>query len=144
MGYPIATAAMDQCDIFRQKPTNKGVKGGKIKKEPVTIMHYLMPDGRFIVNFEHASTVLDILTAFIEAVVDQPHLHAMYLCLHPKLQSDYFDRALLLEDLVAVSMSPLFGHVLNHLKAWCHLHTRHVLFIFTYLIFCCLVPQTIS
>jgi hypothetical protein len=38
-------------------------------------MHSLMPDGSIVVNFEHASTVLDLLTIFIEAVLDQPHLH---------------------------------------------------------------------
>jgi hypothetical protein len=107
-------------------------------------MHYLMPDGSIIVNFKHASTVLDIMAAFIEAVTDQPHLHATYLCLHSQLPSDYFDGALLLEDLVAVSTTPLFGLVLNHLEASCHWHTRHVLIIFTNLIFCRLVPQTIS
>jgi hypothetical protein len=82
-------------------------------------MYYLMPDGSIIVNFEQASTVLNILTAFIEAVTDQPHLHATYLCLHPQLRSDNFDGALLMEDLFAVSAAPLFGLVLNHLEASC-------------------------
>jgi hypothetical protein len=103
-----------------------------------------MPDGSIVVNFEHASTVLDIVTAFMEAASDQPHQHETYLCLHSQLPPNYFDGALLLEDLVAVSKTALFRRVLNHLKASCHWHSRPVLIIFTYLLFCRLVPQTIS
>jgi hypothetical protein len=55
-------------------------------------MHYLMPDGCIKVNFERASTVLNIQTAFTEAVVEQPHLQATYLFLHPKLPLDYLGR----------------------------------------------------
>jgi hypothetical protein len=134
---------MDQCDTFRQTTLTRG-QGKNIKFESVSIMHYLMPDGSIVVNFEHASTVLDILTIFMEAVLDQPHLHETYLCLHPQLQPDYFDGALLLENLVTVSTAPLFGRILSHLEASCHWLTRPVIIIFTYLIFCCLVPQTIS
>jgi hypothetical protein len=138
-----ATAAMDKCDTFIQNPLTRG-RGKKTNLEAVTIMHYLMPDGSIVLNFEHASTMLNILTIFMAAVSDQLHLHENYLCLHPQLPPDYFVGALLLEDLVAASITPLFGLILSHFEVSCHWHTRPVIIVFTYLIFCCLVPRTIS
>jgi hypothetical protein len=96
------------------------------------------------VNFEHASTVLDILTIFMEAISDQPHLHKSYLCLYPQLPPDYFVGALLLEDLVTALITPLFGLILSHFEVSCHWHPRPVIIIFTYLVFRRLVSQTIS
>jgi hypothetical protein len=62
--------------------------------------------------------MLDILTIFMKVVSDQPHLHENYLCLIPQLPPDYFVGALLLEDLVAVLITPLFGLIWAILK--CH------------------------
>jgi hypothetical protein len=135
---------MEECDTFRQNPLTRG-RGKNINLEAVSIMHYLMPNRSIVVNFEHASTVLDILTIFMEAVSDQPHLHKNYLCLHPQHPPHYFVGALLLEELFSVSITPLFlVLILSHFEVSCHWHTRPLMIIFTYYIFCGLVPRTVS
>jgi hypothetical protein len=65
----------------------------------VGIMHYLDHNGSIVLDFTPGSTVEQILMQFDNAIHEQPRLHTEYLLHHPWLPSDYFARALLLDDL---------------------------------------------
>jgi hypothetical protein len=83
----------------------------------VVVMHYLELNGAINLDFTPCSNVEQLLIQVSEAISEQPSLHMEYLLHNSWLPSDYFEGALLLDDLQRVEVLPLFFQIYNALKA---------------------------
>jgi hypothetical protein len=58
--------------------------------------------------FDPTSTIEELLTALIASIDGQSLLQEAFLLQHPSLPSGYFDGALVIDNLFAVSALPMF------------------------------------